>query len=283
MASGVRIVPGQQAPVTVNISGPSAVYSDRALTQSVTLPSTISATTDYFFASPADSAAVVVSGTNAGGQSVLSVTQNFGGNQFEVLQAAPPAPGSTYESNLLSGTLALRPSASSVTAGALYFATDVAGGTLYKSDGISAWAPVAPGVTSVAGVELAYAETTIDPASSVTTLADVSGLTGITFTAPASGKVVIVGHVEGYDTVANDGILFIVVDSNSGTEYCRARNSGGNANQIEEMHAYRRQALTPGNSYTIKMQMSALTGGVAHFVTSASSPLITAFVHVLSC
>ena len=181
------------------------------------------------------------------------------------------------------GTLASRPTAG-IEGGApfRYKATDVSGGTTYDSDG-TAWTASAAGVNSTAGVELAYQETTTNPATTSTTPVDVTGLTGITFTTPSSGKVIIIGHVEGYDNTVNDGVLLTIVDSNSGTEYARARNSGGPANTIEEMHAQRRWVLTPNTSYTIKMQTQALGGGTANFVTSASNPSIVAYVQVLSC
>src|SRR5437867_753154 len=48
----------------------------------------------------------------------------------------------------LVGTLAARPAASEAN-GRYYFATDQAGGTLYRDNG-TAWVQVSPGVTSIA-------------------------------------------------------------------------------------------------------------------------------------
>lgn len=57
------------------------------------------------------------------------------------------------------GTLAARPAASSANANTFYFATDVAGGTLYVSSG-TAWSAVAPGVGSGGAYILASVLTT---------------------------------------------------------------------------------------------------------------------------
>ena len=47
---------------------------------------------------------------------------------------------------IAAGTLATRPAAASGNAGTLYFASDVNGGTLFRSDG-SSWTQVAPGTS----------------------------------------------------------------------------------------------------------------------------------------
>lgn len=53
----------------------------------------------------------------------------------------------TVQDVIASGTAAARPAASSSNTGYLYFATDTAGGTLYRSTG-AAWVAVAPGVAA---------------------------------------------------------------------------------------------------------------------------------------
>lgn len=82
-------------------------------------------------------------------------------------------------------TFASRPTAAAGNAGLLYLATDVNGGTLYRSTG-SAWDQVAAGVTQAGGQELSHAQLSTDftlTHAVADTPAIVTGLSQ-TFTAP---------------------------------------------------------------------------------------------------
>ncbi len=109
--------------------------------------------------------AVTLPGDGAAGTATkrslgTGATQAAAGNDSRLSDTRTPTDGSVTNAKLaanatvLTGTLAGRPAANTVVAGTLYFATDVRGGTLYRSDG-STWSIATPGVTEIAGTDFA--------------------------------------------------------------------------------------------------------------------------------
>lgn len=97
-----------------------------------------------------------------------------------------------------SGTLAARPAAAAANSGFLYFATDVNGGTLYRSTG-SAWVVVAAGATLPGGYQLARAAVATDTALTAAAANTPVQITGasVAFTAdggPVNVRLVALGY-----------------------------------------------------------------------------------------
>lgn len=158
------------------------------------------------------------------------------------------------------GTYASRPSASSVGAGYIYYATDIP--EAYRSNG-SAWVPVLSG-----GTELGYAEISTPFSTSSTSFSDI---TGMSFTAKVgerplilefeghvnnsagNAKAVIVGLYANGDLIQGEKVWWMIGTTNYCTAYARARIAAG--------------VLTPGNTYTFKAALRADGSGGAGTAT----------------
>lgn len=90
-------------------------------------------------------------------------------------EVGPPGPPS------LAGTLAARPAAGAGNAGWVYFATDDAGGTVYRSNG-AAWVKVAASVLQSGGAMLGSAKTTTTSQTTTTVYPSFTDLTGSAIT-----------------------------------------------------------------------------------------------------
>jgi len=120
----------------------------------------------------------------------------------------------------MSGTLAARPAAAAGNAGALYFATDDDGGTVYRSDG-SSWTQIAPGNTQEpashnhTGVysPVGHTHAASDIASGLIALARGGGATDFSATGPgyvkqaSAGAVFTVSSIDKDDLPIDDTVL----------------------------------------------------------------------------
>jgi hypothetical protein len=167
----------------------------------------------------------------------------------------------------LKGAYASRPAATSVAAGAVYYATDIP--EQYRSDG-AVWTPVGAG-----GNELGYAQITASQSTASTTGVDVSGLS-VTCTVGERPVKVIFDGVLRNTTVGVYARAQILVD---GTIVATAGGPTAIASEYRAGHReVRVSGLTPGSSHTFKIQILAPTGG-----TTSIEPLTDiAFVQVVT-
>lgn len=172
---------------------------------------------------------------------------------------------SEYQPVNLEGTLAARPAANTVPAKSMYFATDDNGGKQYRSNG-TVWTAIAPGVTELPGSSpLAEAVTTVafTTTSTYPTYVDVTGLTGVTFTFPASGKVNVELDAGMSHSVATRGVLFQVIDGSANVLFDGSIISATNSGAAAPTPRAKTVTGTPGASLTIKVQAAAAGAGTA--------------------
>jgi len=174
------------------------------------------------------------------------------------------APGSATRTQLdtlfiprdLRGTYAARPAAATVPPGTIYYPTDIP--EQYRSDG-STWTVVGSG-----GNELGHAETAATFTTTSLTAVDIPGLS-VTFVA---GERPVVARFTGLMWNTAAGVLAracIVIGS---TVYRNIGGSGTDSRSYESSVTIR--GLTPGASYTVKVQMLSVSAGTAG--TGAATP-----------
>jgi hypothetical protein len=172
------------------------------------------------------------------------------------------APGDTIPSSYLTadnsaGSYALRPAATSVTAGYIYYATDVH--EAYRSDG-SAWS-VLPSCSS----ELGYAEMTTSFSTASTAPVDVTGLT-VTCMVGERAVVMAYGGAIRNNTTGGFAVLRAVangvVQSNITVP--------GTGNYITQSRETRISGLTAGTTYIFKLTLMSVTSGTSDVYSDAN-------------
>ncbi|GAA0260672.1 hypothetical protein [Rhodanobacter caeni] len=161
------------------------------------------------------------------------------------------------------GTYASRPSAGSAQ-GVVYYATDVQ--EAYRSDG-STWS-----ILPIGGIELGYAEITSQFNTTSTTAVDV---TGLTVTCVVGERPVIVtygGNMRNTTTGQSARVLLIANGSNQSN-----LTAQGSVGYIFLERETRISGLTPGASYTFKLQALAISSGTTQIYSDAND---RAFIRV---
>jgi hypothetical protein len=161
-----------------------------------------------------------------------------------------------------SGTYANRPAASAVFAGFIYYATDTQ--ESYLSDG-KTWTVIGPG-SEIGYVEAAGTPLTTTSASYV----DISGMS-ITFVQGERPSYVLFDGAVGNSVSGNIGQCQFVLTATGIGDFSGAYiNATFNFFPLHKEVCMSRQAsLTPGSSYTVKMQWKANAGGTAQLYSGS--------------
>jgi hypothetical protein len=158
------------------------------------------------------------------------------------------------------GTFAARPAANTVSAGTIYYATNVA--EQYRSNG-TIWQVVGSG-----GNELAYAELGTNFTTASTSKVDVTGLT-VTFVAgerPIEARVTALVQAE---AAGGRPGLHILLDNVVVGEVPNRIDPTAYGYMVFE-RIRRLPAMTPGSTHTIKIQASSTGGNITVFGVSAN-------------
>lgn len=182
------------------------------------------------------------------------------GNPTSALQAATKQ----YVDNLtLTGLYSARPSASGIV-GAIYYASDVQ--EAYRSDGTS-WI-----LLPVGGMELGYAEITSTFTTTSVTAVDVTGLTVTCVVGERPTIVTYGGNIRNTTTGQSARVQLIGNSFNQSNLTVQ-----GSVGFIYLERMTRISGLTPGTTYTFKLQALVISSGTTNLY---SDPNDRAFIRV---
>jgi len=155
-----------------------------------------------------------------------------------------------------SGTYASRPAASAA-AGVIYYATDVQ--EAYRSDG-STWT-----VLPCGGTEIGYAEITNTTTTTSATAVDIAGLS---VTCKVGERPVVLS----YGGAVRNSLTGAFVRIQAVADGFNTSNITvpGTGNYLTQTRETRVSGLTPGSTYTFKLQILAIGGGTAYLYGDAN-------------
>lgn len=187
--------------------------------------------------------------------------------------AAEPITRGDLQAAVSGGPLASRPAASTLPTWATYFATDDNGGTLYTVVA-GAWTKAAAGrleVASVVPLARRVKESNFPTTNDSTSPADVTGMTGITFTYPASGAVDLdVDITLTNDTAANRAVFQIIDDL--GAVLITGAYRVQTANDQFPVRRRRTLEAAAGTVRTLKLQIWRSGGTTATLLAAPTIP-----------
>lgn len=154
------------------------------------------------------------------------------------------------------GTYASRPAASTAQ-GVIYYATDVQ--EAYRSDGTT-WTVIPSG-----GTEIGYAEITTTTTTTSTTAVDIAGLS---VTCVVGERPVVLSYGGAMrNSLTGDFVRVQAIANGFNTSNITVPGTGNYLTQTRETRV---SGLTPGTTYTFKLQIMAIGGGSAQLYGDAN-------------
>jgi hypothetical protein len=164
----------------------------------------------------------------------------------------------TQEMSAGSGTglLANRPAANAVRNGYIFVASDDNGGTSYRSDGVSAWTKLAPGVSEGSGIELGYAEITSNFGPTAGGANTIYAITGLSTTVTVGSRPVRIEAFlpDAIPSVANATVTLLIYEDGSFVESNAVAGSATASKRTNPHTIVRRNPAAGSHTYDARIK-----------------------------